>query len=94
MADALVARRMLEEQIRAQGDLVVAQERRFTLASARYRSGLDAYLDVLTAQQDLYAAQRSLIQYRYERLANLVRLYRALGGGWDSEHMPEQQSAS
>lgn len=82
VADALAARAMLSDQIAAQSDLLVAQERRFTLATARYKSGVDAYLDVLTAQQDLYAAQRNLIQYRFERLANLIALYRALGGGW------------
>ena len=82
VADALAARAMLEDQIAAQSDLLVAQERRFTLATARYKSGVDAYLDVLTAQQDLYAAQRNLIQYRFERLANLIALYRTLGGGW------------
>jgi multidrug efflux system outer membrane protein len=37
---------------------------------------------VLTAQRDLYASQLILIQARLAKLANLVDLYRALGGGW------------
>jgi len=37
---------------------------------------------VLTGQQDLYSVQQSLIVARTQPLANLVALYRALGGGW------------
>jgi multidrug efflux system outer membrane protein len=40
---------------------------------------------VLLAQQDLYAAQQSLIQTRLSRLANLINLYKALGGGWQAQ---------
>jgi multidrug efflux system outer membrane protein len=37
---------------------------------------------VLTAQTDLYDAEQVLVSARLQRLANLVDLYRALGGGW------------
>jgi len=48
----------------------------------RYQSGVDSYLQVLTAQTNLYTAQQSLINARAARLENLVNLYVALGGGW------------
>ncbi|MDR1304456.1 MAG: TolC family protein, partial [Verrucomicrobiales bacterium] len=48
---------------------------------ARYESGIDNYLGVLTAQQDLYQAQQDLIIARYYRLTNQTALYKALGGG-------------
>jgi multidrug efflux system outer membrane protein len=38
--------------------------------------------DVRPAQRDLFTAQQLLIQSRLARLANLIQLYRALGGGW------------
>jgi len=44
--------------------------------------GVDSYLQVLTAQTNLYTAQQSLINARAARLENLVNLYVALGGGW------------
>jgi multidrug efflux system outer membrane protein len=70
------------EQIDAQTTLVAADQRRYDLADLRYRKGVDSYLSVLTAQQDLYRAQQRLIQARQARLTNLVQIYKALGGGW------------
>lgn len=82
VSDSLVARTTLEEQLAAQTALVAAQQKRFDLSDLRYRNGADSYLIVLLAQQDLYAAQQSLIQTRLSRLANLINLYKAFGGGW------------
>lgn len=82
VADALVARRGLNERISATEALVGAQEKRFELADARYQRGVDSYFQVLSAQQDLYAAQQNLIQLRLARMTNRVTLYKALGGGW------------
>ena len=82
VADALVARTALEEQLEAQRARVQAEQRRYELSDLRYRKGVDSYLGVLTAQRDLFTAQQALIQTQLARLANLVDLYRALGGGW------------
>lgn len=82
VADALVSRKGLNERIAATQGLVDAQNKRFSLADARYQRGVDSYFEVLNAQQDLYAAQQTLIQLRLSRLTNLVSLYKALGGGW------------
>ncbi|HEY1170700.1 MAG TPA: efflux transporter outer membrane subunit [Verrucomicrobiae bacterium] len=82
VADALIVKTWIDEQMSAGQALVTAQQQRFTLADARYKRGVDSYLAVLTAQQDLYAAQQTLINVRFVRLANQVTLYRVLGGGW------------
>jgi len=82
VADALVGRRTYARQIEAQEALVAAEQKRYDLAYARYRQGADTYLNVLTAQQDLYSSQQSLLQTRFDNLSNLVTLYKALGGGW------------
>lgn len=84
VADALATRAALEEKLQAQERLLNAQQKRFDLTNARYRQGVDSYLDVLLAQQDLYAAQQNLLQFQAARLLNAVTLYRALGGGWKS----------
>lgn len=39
------------------------------------------YLEVLTAQQSLLAAQQSEVQCRYDEIAGIITLYHALGGG-------------
>ena len=82
VADALVARAALDEQLEAQRARTEAEQRRYELSDLRYRKGVDSYLGVLDAQRDLFTAQQLLIQSRLARLSNLVDLYRALGGGW------------
>ena len=83
VATALVAYDKLagveEEQIKA----VAAYREAFRVSNSRYLSGLSDYLDVLQAQRQLYPAEQLLAQTRYERLATLVDLFRALGGGWE-----------
>jgi len=48
----------------------------------RFKNGVDNYLAVLAAQTALYNAQLTTVNTRLARLAALVDLYRALGGGW------------
>jgi multidrug efflux system outer membrane protein len=82
VADALIARSTLEEQLRAQEALTRANEASYRLADIRYRGGVDSYLGALIAQRDMYDAQRALIVTRLAGQFNLVQLYQALGGGW------------
>jgi multidrug efflux system outer membrane protein len=42
---------------------------------------VDSYLTVLDSQRALYGAQLNLISTRLARQANLVTLYKVLGGG-------------
>jgi len=81
VADALVARGTLDEQLAAQQALVTASEKAYRLADMRYRGGVDSYLSALDAQRTLYGAQQQLQTVRLLRLQNLVTLYKALGGG-------------
>jgi multidrug efflux system outer membrane protein len=53
------------------------------MATERYTQGLASYVEVLEAQQQLFPAQNALAQARLSRLATLVRVYVALGGGWN-----------
>ncbi|HET6408548.1 MAG TPA: efflux transporter outer membrane subunit, partial [Chthoniobacteraceae bacterium] len=84
VSDALAVRAFIDEKVTAQQRLVQAQQRRFDLTNARYRQGVANYVEVLLAQQDLYAAQQNLLQFQAARLINVVILYRTLGGGWNS----------
>jgi multidrug efflux system outer membrane protein len=82
VADALVGRTTLEDQLRAQEALTRAAEASYRLADMRYRGGVDSYLGSLIAQRDMYDAQRALIATRLQGSINLIQLYQALGGGW------------
>jgi len=81
VSDALVLRTSLLEQRDAQQALVQDLETGLRLSDTRYQVGLDSYLGVLVAQRSLYAAQQAEIAVRLAEQANLVTLYKALGGG-------------
>lgn len=81
VADALVARASLDQQIDAQRAVQEAQADRLRLADLRYQNGVSSFIDVLDAQRELFAAEQSLVQARLLRLTNAIDLYRSLGGG-------------
>jgi multidrug efflux system outer membrane protein len=82
VSDGLAARGTYDSQIDAQKRFAASQQRRLDLSNLLYKNGAASYLTVLTAQNDLYAAQQALITARMQRLTNLVDLYQYLGGGW------------
>ena len=82
VADALAERATLAEQLDARRRLAAAAGRSFELSEARYRGGVDSYLNLLDAQRSLYAAELELIATRLSDATNRVALYKALGGGW------------
>ncbi|MDB5917562.1 MAG: multidrug transporter, partial [Massilia sp.] len=82
VSDGLAARGTYDEQLAALQRNAAAEQRRLDLANMLYKNGIDDYLNVLTAQTDLYNAQTALVSARLNRLTSLVDLYRALGGGW------------
>lgn len=81
VADGLAQRGTIDEQLEAQQSLTNATAESFRLSQARYDKGVDSYLTVLDSQRSLYTAQQNLIGVRLVRLANLVTLYKVLGGG-------------
>jgi multidrug efflux system outer membrane protein len=80
VSDALARRGTIGAQFAAQTRLVAAAQDNFALNEARYRAGIENFLNVLDAQRTLYTAQRSLVATRLTRATNLADLYRTLGG--------------
>ena len=65
----------------------VAQARRaLGLAQSRYRQGISDFLEVLTAQRTVLAAEQQLADSQAVVSENLVALYKALGGGWEQAY--------
>jgi multidrug efflux system outer membrane protein len=81
VSDALTLRTTLVAQREAQEALVVALDETLRLSDARYQAGIDGYLGVLVAQQALFNAQKADVSVRFAEQANLVVLYKVLGGG-------------
>lgn len=80
VADALARRGTIDRQLAAQVALSAAATDNYRLSDARYRGGIDTFLQSLDAQRSLYSAQRTLVTTRLTGAANLVTLYRVLGG--------------
>src|SRR6266542_210521 len=64
-------------------DAVAANRRAVEMANELYVRGLNDFLNVLDTQRSLYAAENDLAQSEATMAANLVALYKALGGGWE-----------
>lgn len=82
VADALILRISLANQLKAQESLFEATSETYRLSGERYNQGIDSYLAVLDSQRAMYSSQLNLVTVRESREQNLIQLYRALGGGW------------
>ncbi len=83
--NALVACGKEQEHRQALIQSEAANLRAVDLADQRYRSGLVDFLNVLETQRSLLAVQDELARSERTTGQNLVRLYKALGGGWEGE---------
>lgn len=81
VSDALAQKGTVDDQMAAQKSFLEATSESYRLSDARYKSGIDSYLTVLDAQRSLYSAQQSMIDVRLLKLANMISLYKVLGGG-------------
>jgi NodT family efflux transporter outer membrane factor (OMF) lipoprotein len=80
--DNLSALRILSVELQQQNAAVGAAQRYLTLANVRFQSGIEVYLDVITAQTALLSNQRTALNLQMEQLTASVQLIKALGGGW------------
>jgi NodT family efflux transporter outer membrane factor (OMF) lipoprotein len=92
--DLLASTRLLKQQVKQQQQTVNAAQRYLDLASTRYTTGLDAYLNVFAAQQTLLSNQQALITVQVEQMTNCVQLIESLGGGWDASLLPSERQVS
>jgi multidrug efflux system outer membrane protein len=82
VANSLVTiQKLADIRVQRQVGVTVLQDAS-DLARSRYDSGLASYLEILTADQDLFQQQLLLAQTRGAELRARAELYRSLGGGW------------
>lgn len=80
VSDALARRGTINDEIAARQRQRAATADTYLLTEARYNAGIDPYLNVLSAQQSYYSAQRILVQTKLTAAQNIVDLYQAIGG--------------
>ncbi|MDD5321655.1 MAG: efflux transporter outer membrane subunit [Methylococcales bacterium] len=85
--NALIAYSKEQQRHKSLAQAVAASQLAVQMADERYHRGLTTFLDVLQTQQTLYQTQRDLVDSEAQLSTDLVALYKALGGGWQSEAM-------
>jgi NodT family efflux transporter outer membrane factor (OMF) lipoprotein len=82
--DNLSTLRILSQELQQQNAAVESSRHYLTLAKDRYQSGMDSYLNVITAQTTLLGNQETVMNLRMQQMTASVQLVKALGGGWDA----------
>ena len=82
--NALIAYTKEQEHHKALIDAVAANRKAVDLSTQLYVDGQTEFLSVLDAQRSLYSSEDSLVQSTRTLSTDLIALYKALGGGWDS----------
>src|ERR1035437_1193611 len=86
--DSLAAVRILSQQILRQKEAVDSSQTFLRLELGRYDTGVDPYIDVVTAQTTLLSNQQSLTNLQVQEMTASVQLIESLGGGWDRSQLP------
>jgi NodT family efflux transporter outer membrane factor (OMF) lipoprotein len=81
----------LSQALTTQHAAVEDARRELTIATNRYIGGATSYLDVITAQTTLLSSERLETQLLGQQMVSSVYLVKALGGGWDSSEIKDQQ---
>jgi NodT family efflux transporter outer membrane factor (OMF) lipoprotein len=86
--DNLAALRILEDEAKQENLAVESAERSLSLATERYKGGVDTYLDVITAEATALTNESAAVDILTRRMTSAVALVQALGGGWDTSQLP------
>ncbi|HEX3571509.1 MAG TPA: efflux transporter outer membrane subunit [Acidobacteriaceae bacterium] len=92
--DYLAAVRILSQQIQQQQQAVASAQQFVDLELARYQTGIDPYIDLITAQNTLLSDQQTITGLHTQAMTASVQLIVALGGGWDSSQLPSPAQVS
>jgi multidrug efflux system outer membrane protein len=80
--DALSGSQETREQTVEQNKRVLALRENVRLSHLRFEKGIAGYLEVLIADNELFAAELTSVQLLADRYTQLVNVYQAMGGGW------------
>ena len=92
--DNLASVRIYSQEVGRQQDAVKSAQEFLNLELVRYETGVDPYVDVLTAQTTLLTDQENLTTSQIQEIVGAVDLIEALGGGWDRSQLPTPSQVS
>jgi len=83
--DALVGATRKVEEMNRQAQRVRSLRDFARLSRLKFDRGISSYLEVLVADNELFAAELAAVNTQAERQAQIIAVYRAMGGGWIDE---------
>jgi len=86
--DDLATLRILAREIEQQETVVKSSQKYLNLAMTRYDTGVDSYLNVITAQTIYLVNRQTLVNLRIQQMTASVQLVQAVGGGWEASQLP------
>jgi multidrug efflux system outer membrane protein len=82
--DAMIAVTTYKKEFELRKEQLNASSEALKLSWIRYDGGMTNYLEVLDLQRSLFSSQLSASAAFQMQLVSIVKLYEALGGGWES----------
>jgi outer membrane protein TolC len=92
--DFIATLRVLSAQIAKQDSAIQSAQQYVEIATSRFQTGLDPYLDVITAQNTLLSDQQTEVTLRVSEMTAAVQLIQALGGGWSVTDLPSESQVT
>jgi NodT family efflux transporter outer membrane factor (OMF) lipoprotein len=83
--NVLVAYAQEQQKRRSLAEAVKAAEKAVELAQIKYRAGLSDFATLLETERSLLNFRDQLMQSDGTVVSNLIKLYKALGGGWQAD---------
>ena len=80
--DALTGSQKKIQQVELQSKRVDALREFARLSRLRFDKGVSGYLEVLVADNELFAAELAAVGLQADRYVQVVNVYQAMGGGW------------
>lgn len=84
VADAVTSQRSVTDRLNQSRQSLADSEEAYSIARKRFEGGLSTYLNVLSAEEKLLQARRSVADLDARRFAVDIALVRALGGGFEN----------
>ena len=92
--NALVAYANEQRRFDSLNQSVLANRRALEIANELYTTGNGDFLNVLESQRALYGVEDQLVDSQRSVTENLVTLYKALGGGWETTLLTKNESST
>jgi NodT family efflux transporter outer membrane factor (OMF) lipoprotein len=92
--DSLASLRLLSQEVTKEQQAVKSAQTFVELELGRYQTGVDPYINVVTARTTLLQNQETELNLHVQEMTSGVQLIKALGGGWDRSQLPTTRRVS